>query len=91
QDRARADELLRLLEELRQDGTTILIVTHDLDLVAARSTHTIVLDRGRVHAAGPTEEIFADARILEDAGLHLPELMRVLPADLRALASEARR
>ncbi|MGO1881179.1 MAG: ABC transporter ATP-binding protein, partial [Microbacterium gubbeenense] len=52
QDRARADELLRLLADLRTEGTTIVIVTHDLQLVADHTTHTIILDDGRVHAAG---------------------------------------
>ena len=78
QDRARAAELLALLETLRLDGTTIVIVTHDLQLVAERATHTVVLADGRVHAAGRTEELFRDEQLFTTAGLRLPALQRVL-------------
>lgn len=78
QDRARAAELLALLESLRQDGTTIVIVTHDLQLVADHATHTVVLSDGRVHAAGGTDELFRDEQVFVTAGLRLPALQRVL-------------
>ncbi|MFS0895221.1 ABC transporter ATP-binding protein [Microbacterium sp. 179-I 3D3 NHS] len=78
QDRARASELLALLQGLRAEGTTIVIVTHDLQLVAEHTTHTVVLADGRVHAAGATAELFQDERVFTDAGLRLPPLQRVL-------------
>jgi len=78
QDRARAGELLALLQSLRADGTTIVIVTHDLQLVAEQSTHTVVLADGRVHASGPTAALFRDEALFLDAGLRLPPVQRVL-------------
>ena len=61
QDRARAAELLDLLQDLQRAGTTIVIVTHDLTLVDAYATHTVVLDGGAVQAAGPTAEVLSRA------------------------------
>lgn len=78
QDRARASELLELLRSLRAEGTTIVIVTHDLQLVAEHTTHTVVLKDGRIHAAGPTSELFRDEQVFAGAGLRLPALQRVL-------------
>ncbi|WP_223627606.1 ABC transporter ATP-binding protein [Microbacterium sp. EST19A] len=78
QDRARASELLELLRSLRAEGTTIVIVTHDLQLVAEHTTHTVVLKDGRVHAAGPTSALFQDEQVFAGAGLRLPALQRVL-------------
>ncbi|KJQ53276.1 ABC transporter ATP-binding protein [Microbacterium sp. SA39] len=78
QDRARASELLELLRNLRAEGTTIVIVTHDLQLVAEHTTHTVVLKDGRVHAAGPTSTLFQDEQVFAEAGLRLPPLQRVL-------------
>lgn len=86
QDRARAAELLTLLHDLRTEGTTILIVTHDLQLVAEHSTHTLILRAGRVHAAGTTADLFRDERTFTDAGLRLPPLQRVLAASGWAIA-----
>jgi energy-coupling factor transport system ATP-binding protein len=89
QDRARAAELLDLLQTLRADGTTIVIVTHDLQLVADHTTHTVVLSDGRVHAAGPTAELFRDERVFTAAGLRLPALQRVLAAHARTAGRSA--
>ncbi|WP_243229140.1 ABC transporter ATP-binding protein [Microbacterium sp. CIAB417] len=91
QDRARAAELLGLLADLRDAGTTIVIVTHDLQLVADHATHTVILADGRVHAAGRTADLFATDGLFENAGLRLPALQRALPADLRRLVTEGAR
>ncbi|WP_337002545.1 MULTISPECIES: ABC transporter ATP-binding protein [unclassified Microbacterium] len=78
QDRARAAELLDLLQSLRAEGTTIVIVTHDLQLVAEHTTHVVILADGRVGASGRTSALFQDAQVFADAGLRLPALQRVL-------------
>jgi energy-coupling factor transport system ATP-binding protein len=75
QDRARASELLALLDALNADGTTVLVGTHDLQLVAEHSSHVLVLDEGRVAAFGPTSAVLA-SEALVDAGLRRPPLAR---------------
>ncbi|WP_259607181.1 MULTISPECIES: ABC transporter ATP-binding protein [Microbacterium] len=80
QDRARAAEMLELLTGLRADGTTIVIVTHDLQLVAEYSTHAVVLAGGRLHAAGETARLLADEALLHGAGLRMPPVLRMLSA-----------
>lgn len=78
QDRARADELLALLRELNREGTTILVVTHDMQLVAEYADRMVVMADGRVLAHASTAEVFADAELIERAGLVLPPLARAL-------------
>ncbi|MGF3054459.1 ABC transporter ATP-binding protein [Microbacterium sp. YY-03] len=78
QDRARAHELLDLLRELQNDGTTILVVTHDMQLVADYSTHTIALAAGRVIASGTTRDVWAQPAALEAAGLRVPPVQRAM-------------
>jgi energy-coupling factor transport system ATP-binding protein len=78
QDRARADELLALLSELNGAGTTIVIVTHDMQLVTDYAHRTVVMADGRILAAGETADVFADAQLVERAGLRLPPLRRAL-------------
>ncbi|MBN9215252.1 MAG: ABC transporter ATP-binding protein [Microbacterium sp. SCN 70-200] len=76
QDRARADELMHLLRGLSEAGTTILVVTHDMQLVTEYAHRTIVVGDGTILADAPTSEIFADEALLQAAGLRQPPLRR---------------
>lgn len=78
QDRARAEELLRLLRDLQDAGTTIIVVTHDMQLVTEYATRTVVLAEGRVRADAATADVFADEGMLRAAGLRLPPLRQAL-------------
>lgn len=80
QDRARADELMALLDGLRAEGTTIVVVTHDMQLVTEHADRTIVLAGGRMLAAAATREVFADDALLRRAGLRPPPLRAALGA-----------
>jgi oligopeptide/dipeptide ABC transporter ATP-binding protein len=73
-------QILDLLDELRHD-TALLLITHDLGVVAGRCERMVVLDKGRVVEEGTTREVFAapakeHTRALLDAarvdrGIHL--------------------
>ncbi|NYE18662.1 energy-coupling factor transporter ATPase [Microbacterium immunditiarum] len=80
QDRARADELLSLLRDLNAEGTTIIVVTHDMQLVTEYADRTVILREGRVAAAGDTAHLFADSELIVGAGLRLPPLRRAFDA-----------
>lgn len=48
-DPAKSDEIMKLLEKInREEGTTILMVTHDLTLVNKHLKRTITLENGHV-------------------------------------------
>ena len=75
QDRERAAELLDMLRALNHQGTTVLIVTHDLQLVADYATRVVVMRDGRILGVGPTAEVLAGP-LIDDAGLRHPPLAR---------------
>ena len=54
-------QILDLLEEIR-DNTALLLITHDLGIVAGHCEHMIVLEKGRVVDAGHTTSVFAAPR-----------------------------
>lgn len=76
QDRARADELLGLLRHLNSDGTTVIVVTHDMQLVTEYAHRTVVVGDGRIIADASTPDVFADETLLRAAGLRPPPLRR---------------
>ncbi|RKT31840.1 energy-coupling factor transport system ATP-binding protein [Microbacterium sp. AG1240] len=78
QDRARADELLSLLEGLHTEGATVVVVTHDMQLVTDYAERTVVVSDGRILAAAPTTAVFADDALIERAGLRPPPLRQAL-------------
>lgn len=78
QDRARADELLHVLRDLNRDGTTILVVTHDMQLVSEYAQRCVVVGAGRIVADGPTADILGDDDLLRSAALRMPPLRRAL-------------
>jgi len=78
----------RLIELLSSFHHSRIIATHDLDLVLDICPRTIVMGRGRVMADGPTSEIFADAALLDAAGLEKPLRMQGCPVCGAAEASE---
>ncbi|MBJ6723595.1 ABC transporter ATP-binding protein [Geomesophilobacter sediminis] len=57
-------EILDLLGRLQRDrGMSILLVSHDLALVAGRAHHTAVMYAGRIVEEAPTPELFAGMRM----------------------------
>ena len=54
------ETLRRVLRRLADDGRAVLVVEHDLRLVAGAADVVTVLDEGRVIASGTPEEVIAD-------------------------------
>lgn len=51
------DLVLRTLDRLREEGRALVIVSHDLGLVARIADRVLVLDRGTVAELGPTAQV----------------------------------
>ncbi|GAB2912009.1 ABC transporter permease subunit [Streptomyces heilongjiangensis] len=56
-DTAEAAALARILRALADDGTALLVVEHDLDLVAGLADVVHVMAAGRIVASGPATEV----------------------------------
>jgi len=53
---------LKRLHEFREDGVTILLVSHDLDAMSAMCDLVLWLDRGDARRFGPAAEVVAEYR-----------------------------
>ena len=58
---ALGDLLRRVHDELR---LTMVIVEHDIALVASLADRLVVLDQGRIIATGPPTDVLADERVI---------------------------
>jgi energy-coupling factor transport system ATP-binding protein len=82
QDHERAKQLMGLMQRLRQRyQSTILMITHDVRLVADWSDRAIVLGDGRVRFDGTPADLFAEAELLREVGL-IPPPLQLLSAEL---------
>ena len=60
---------LQLLEHIRalreRRGVTVCVIEHDMDVVMSISDRVIVMDEGRVIAAGSPDAVQRDERVIE--------------------------
>src|SRR5262249_27202113 len=66
-------ELIRLVNGL--PGTK-MIASHDLEMVLETCGRTLLLDRGRVVADGPSRRLLADVALMDAHGLEVPYSLR---------------
>ncbi|HZU77550.1 MAG TPA: ATP-binding cassette domain-containing protein [Dehalococcoidia bacterium] len=73
--------LYECIERVRRERkTAVVLVSHDLEEVAAVAERTVVLAHGRIALEGPTSAVLQDAQALEHAGLLPPPLVRLQAA-----------
>lgn len=73
-DIATRREILRTLNEMKQITETVLIATHDMQLVCEWAQRIIVLCGGRVVADGTRDEIFGNDALAQQVGIRPPEI-----------------
>jgi len=56
--------LRALLEDIRRDGTTILLIEHDMKLVMSVCDRVLVLDYGKKIAEGSASEVQTDPKVI---------------------------
>jgi len=81
-----AREMMKLFKELHEQGTTVILVTHDMNIVLEYSDTVIVMDNGEVKEVTTPRELFNKendrysletpllykfVKMLSDKGLHL--------------------
>lgn len=70
-------QVMRLLAELHHAGHTLIMISHDLELVNEYAQTCAILHEGRLLAHGLTDEIFADGDLLSRTRLMTPPLTQL--------------
>jgi len=77
QDHAQKERLIHFLMQLRTQGKTTIIVTHDVEFVAECKPRVVLMADGRIIADGPIKEIMTNVEALSKASVSPPEITKV--------------
>lgn len=66
-----------LLAQLKEEGRTVLISTHDVDFAYRWADRVVLLQKGRIEADGETGSVMANESVLRACSLRPPMLMEI--------------
>jgi len=87
QDRRLTERLMELINNLRGEGITIIMITHDMRLVDAYVDRALVMANGEKIFDGAPSDLFQSPEIVERASLRTTALRRVVDG-LRAAGTQ---
>ena len=79
-DASGVTEIENLLEELNRQGATLILITHDMDVVARLADRVIALEAGRIGFDLSPEDALSERDRLVGLQLDLPEAVQVAEA-----------
>ena len=77
QDERSLSEIRKLLLTYKNNGGSVFICTHDLELAAQVTDRVIVLRKGEIIADGRTQSVLNDSKLLYEGGLTAPTLLPI--------------
>ncbi|MDZ4170881.1 MAG: ATP-binding cassette domain-containing protein, partial [Methanobacteriaceae archaeon] len=86
-----ASQILKLLYDLNKEGMTIIISTHDVDMVPIYADKIYIISSGEIIKEGKPHIVFGDVKTIRNANLRLPRiahLMEILKKEDKLLFSE---
>ena len=67
-------EVMSRIRQLNENGTSVIMVCHDMEVVLDFAKSVIVMNRGGILAQGKTRDILSDNKLLERARLLQPQI-----------------
>ncbi len=77
QDPRMAEEIFQLIKRLNERGTTVLLITHNVEAAARYAGRAVVMRQGKVAYDGPFQPLLADRDLMVANSLDLPETTRL--------------
>ncbi len=69
--------MMDLVQELNTQGHTIVMITHDMRIVASYAHRVIVMAHGQILNDGTARHVFARPDILAEASVQAPQTTRI--------------
>lgn len=86
QDYKGCHQIMQLARQLHREGHTLLVVTHDMALIAEYAARTVVLHQGRILLDDQTANVFAQPEILRRTHVTPPQITQLSQRLPRRLA-----
>lgn len=78
QDARQSFEIMDFLRDLNENhGHIIIIITHDMPIVAQYARRVIAMGQGRILADGPTSQVFRQTELLKQTFLEPPQITQL--------------
>lgn len=77
-DPVHSDMIYDRFETLHRNGTTIIISTHNVEKAYQWADYVLIMDKGKILAAGNTNDVFDRKDIFEQAHLKMPIIVELL-------------
>lgn len=78
QDKRMTERLIQIITQLREEGITVLMITHDMRLVDAFAERVLVMANGEKIFDGQPTQLFSSPEIIEKASLRTTSLRRLV-------------
>ena len=76
QDYFGGESIMEVIDQLHAKGKTILIITHDMPLVAEHAQRVVVMNQGQIALEGTPKEVFSQTNYLRTLSLRSPQVTR---------------
>lgn len=74
QDFARSKIIMDMVRALHGIGKTIIIVTHDMELIAEYAKRLVVMRGGKMLLDGSTRNVFSQPKVLQESSIKPPQI-----------------
>lgn len=74
QDYFGGESIMSLIDELHKKGRTVVIITHDMPLVAEHALRVAVMHEGNIALDGTPQEVFSQSDLLRKLSLRSPQV-----------------
>lgn len=86
QDAKGVNKLAQIIGRLKEDGRTVIAISHHINFCARHFARIVVMAQARILADGPPQAVFSEERLLAEAHVEPPQIRR-LAAELNMPAT----
>lgn len=73
-------EILNLIQNQKNDGKTIIVISHNMDHVLETADNVVVMNDGEIIKIGTPYEIFKDQELMQITSIDKPKIIEIIDA-----------